>query len=161
MGCGYTDSGPLPGYIGFGRQIWLGTRTLASHRSPWQPGQKVSIDGTTVVPVDASTWSLYSYTPHFGGNKSFWNLWQTYFGDDPAAVFLDKGLLAVSPGPDFGAEGRDGSFERVPDLVRLLAHVGHDRRTECSGVMGLPLFETAGLLSDAGVSQWYTRGRNR
>jgi cystathionine beta-lyase len=28
------------------------------------------------------------------------------FGDDPAAVFLDKGLLAVSPGPDFGAEGR-------------------------------------------------------
>lgn len=28
------------------------------------------------------------------------------FGDDPAAVFLDLGLLAVSSGPDFGAEGR-------------------------------------------------------
>jgi cystathionine beta-lyase len=28
------------------------------------------------------------------------------FGDDPAAVFLDRGLLAVSPGPHFGAEGR-------------------------------------------------------
>jgi cystathionine beta-lyase len=28
------------------------------------------------------------------------------FGDDPATVFLDKGRLAVSPGPDFGAEGR-------------------------------------------------------
>jgi cysteine-S-conjugate beta-lyase len=27
-------------------------------------------------------------------------------GDDPAAVFLDKGRVAVSPGPDFGAEGR-------------------------------------------------------
>jgi hypothetical protein len=94
MGCGYTDSGPLPGYIGFGRQIWLGTRTLASHRSPWQPGQKVSIDGTTVVPVDASTWSLYSYTPHFGGNKSFWNLWQTYFGDDPAAAPPAIGISA-------------------------------------------------------------------
>jgi septum formation protein len=34
-------------------------------------------------------------------------------------------------------------------------------RGSYSGVMGLPLFETAGLLSDAGVSQWYTRGRNR
>ena len=28
------------------------------------------------------------------------------FGDDPAAVFLDLGRLAVSAGPDFGAEGR-------------------------------------------------------
>jgi cysteine-S-conjugate beta-lyase len=28
------------------------------------------------------------------------------FGDDPAAVFLDQGRLAVSAGPDFGAEGR-------------------------------------------------------
>jgi cysteine-S-conjugate beta-lyase len=27
-------------------------------------------------------------------------------GDDPAAVFLDRGRVAVSPGPDFGAEGR-------------------------------------------------------
>lgn len=27
-------------------------------------------------------------------------------GDDPASVFLDKGRVAVSPGPDFGAEGR-------------------------------------------------------
>jgi septum formation protein len=36
-----------------------------------------------------------------------------------------------------------------------------DLRGSYSGVMGLPLYETAGLLSDAGVSQWHTRGRSR
>ena len=94
MGCGYTDSGPLPGYDGFGRQIWLGTRTLASHRVGWIPGAADRIDGVTIYPADASTWSLYSYTPHFGGNKSFWNLWLKYFGDDPKAAPPAIGIAA-------------------------------------------------------------------
>ena len=94
MGCGYTDSGPLPGYDGFGRQIWLGTRTLASHRAGWIPGTADRIDGVTIYPADASTWSLYSYTPHFGGNLSFWNLWRKYFGDDPKAAPPAIGIAA-------------------------------------------------------------------
>jgi cysteine-S-conjugate beta-lyase len=49
-------------------------------------------------------------------------------GDDPAAVFLDKGRVAVSPGPDFGAEGRGfarlnmaTSPELLEEAVRRMA----------------------------------------
>ena len=41
-------------------------------------------------------------------------------GDDPAAVFLDLGKVALSPGPDFGRQG--AGFARLnmgtsPELV--------------------------------------------
>jgi cystathionine beta-lyase len=51
-------------------------------------------------------------------------------GDDPAAVFLDKGRVALSPGPDFGAEGRGfarlnmgTSPELLGEAVRRMAAV--------------------------------------
>jgi len=42
-------------------------------------------------------------------------------GDDPAAVFLSRGRVALSPGPDFGSQGR--GFARLnigtsPELIR-------------------------------------------
>jgi cystathionine beta-lyase len=41
-------------------------------------------------------------------------------GDDPAAVFLKRGAVALSPGPDFGSQG--AGFARLnigtsPDLM--------------------------------------------
>jgi hypothetical protein len=81
MGCGKTDSATYTKYQGFGNQIWFGAKTLADHRADFQSGGSLSIDGHSVYPTNASTWSLYVYTPHFGGNTSFWTLYWRYFGD--------------------------------------------------------------------------------
>ena len=34
-----------------------------------------------VTPTNRATWGLYRYTPHFGGNTSFWMIWWRHFGD--------------------------------------------------------------------------------
>jgi peptidoglycan hydrolase CwlO-like protein len=81
MGCGKMDSRTLPEYQGFGNQIWGGARALKRNRSSWRAGISLSIDGTAVYPSNASTHSLYRYTPHFHGNTSFWKLYWRYFGD--------------------------------------------------------------------------------
>jgi cysteine-S-conjugate beta-lyase len=42
-------------------------------------------------------------------------------GDDPAAVFLDRGRVALSPGPDFGREGRGFARLNVGTSPEVLA----------------------------------------
>ena len=81
MGCGKMDSRTISSYSGFGNQIWGGARALARNRASWHKGVSISIDGTAVYPSNASTHSLYRYTPHFHGNTSFWKLYWRYFGD--------------------------------------------------------------------------------
>ena len=81
MGCGKMDSRTLPEYAGFGNQIWSGARVLVKNRTGWRAGMSLSIDGKAVSPSNASTLSLYRYTPHFHGNTSFWKLYWKYFGD--------------------------------------------------------------------------------
>jgi peptidoglycan hydrolase CwlO-like protein len=81
MGCGKMDSRTLSEYRGFGNQIWGGARALKRNRSSWRAGISLTIDGHAVYPSNASTHSLYRYTPHFHGNTSFWKLYWKYFGD--------------------------------------------------------------------------------
>jgi peptidoglycan hydrolase CwlO-like protein len=81
MGCGKMDSRTISSYQGFGNQIWGGARALARNRASWHEGISLSIDGSAVYPSNASTHSLYRYTPHFHGNTSFWKLYWQYFGN--------------------------------------------------------------------------------
>ena len=81
MGCGKTDSVTYTQYQGFGNQIWSGARVLSNGRSFWHRGMSLAIDGAAVYPTDASTESLYRYTPHFAGATLFWKLYWRYFGD--------------------------------------------------------------------------------
>jgi len=81
MGCGKTDSSTLTQYKGFGNQIWYGARALDRNADGWYPGVRLTIDGSPVFPTNASTYSLYRYTPHLHGNTSFWMLYWRYFGD--------------------------------------------------------------------------------
>ena len=81
MGCGKADSQTFYQYQGFGNQIWGGAGKLAEHRGPWHPGATQDIDGGVVHPSNASTYSLYMYTPHFQGTSSFWSLYWRYFGN--------------------------------------------------------------------------------
>ena len=81
MGCGKADSRTYYQYQGFGRQVWFGASKLSGNAAPWHQGIKVTIDGSAVSPINASTYSLYKYTPHFRGVMSFWLLHWRYFGD--------------------------------------------------------------------------------
>jgi peptidoglycan hydrolase CwlO-like protein len=82
LGAGWTDSKKILKYQGFGNQVWFGTSHIAKlANEPWQPGMTKVIDGVTVTPTNRPTWGLYRYTPHFGGNTSFWMIWWRHFGD--------------------------------------------------------------------------------
>jgi len=81
MGCGKTDSKTFYQYEGFGKQVYWGAQKLDKNAGPWYPGIRMTIDGSTVLPVNSSTYSLYKYTPHLRGTTSFWMLYWRYFGD--------------------------------------------------------------------------------
>jgi cystathionine beta-lyase len=46
------------------------------------------------------------YIPPEAGYLAWLDCRELELGDDPAAVFLERGRVALSPGPRFGAEGR-------------------------------------------------------
>jgi hypothetical protein len=81
MGCGKTDSRTISKYRGFGKQIWYGAASLDKNSRPWHEGISRTIDGSVIHPVNAGTYALYKYTPHFRGNMSFWMLYWRYFGN--------------------------------------------------------------------------------
>ena len=82
MGCGRPDSGAVyTKYKGFGKQVWHGAEKLANNGKRWYPGITMKIDGSTIHPTNAATFSLYKYTPHFRGTMSFWLIYWRHFGD--------------------------------------------------------------------------------
>ncbi len=81
LGCGKAESYTIDRYKGFGNQIWEGARVMIKNRAGWRSGIALAIDHAAVYPSNASTHSLYRYTPHFAGATSFWRLYWGYFGD--------------------------------------------------------------------------------
>jgi hypothetical protein len=86
MGAGWGDSYTNLAYNSFGKQIWWGTQKLDKNVKDWKPGIERTIDGNVVRPTNEATWSLYKYTPHNRGNKSFWTIYWRYFGDPLASA---------------------------------------------------------------------------
>jgi hypothetical protein len=103
FGCGCAAPGNCDStYAGFDLQVDCLAAALresldavAAHGKTdggWGPGVTgTTLDGVQVTPKDASTASLYQYTPvvavgQAGGNWLFWNLWQKY-----AAAFAYTG----------------------------------------------------------------------
>jgi len=108
MGCGvYGATDPATGLTtnrspGFGHQIWDGARLLSTYEDTknWYPykekdvfipkldanGNRVYVDGKLqydtiqIVPANASTFALYTYTPYFP-QKLVWDVYVRYFGD--------------------------------------------------------------------------------
>jgi len=80
LGCGKADSRTFYQYQGFGNQIWWGAQKLDKNSRPWEPGISMRIDGSRINPANSATYSLYKYTPHFRGTRSFWMLYWRYFG---------------------------------------------------------------------------------
>lgn len=76
---------------GFGKQVESAAKQIRDHYLPEiassgvtvsgiGPGVGKTIDGTTVIPANAATAVLYTYTPHLTGNLNFANIWKRWFG---------------------------------------------------------------------------------
>lgn len=106
MGCGVYGTDPVTGktinrYPGFGKQVWNGARVLSTYEITyhWFPGKSKTVtayktvDGKrisyskTIVPKNASTFALYTYTPYYP-QKLVWDIYLRYFGDPHAAPRL-------------------------------------------------------------------------
>jgi cystathionine beta-lyase len=68
------------------------------------------------------------YAPPGAGYLAWLDCRALGLGDDPAAAFLERGRVALSPGPTFGAQGRGfarlnfgTSPELVEEIVRRMA----------------------------------------
>jgi hypothetical protein len=96
MGCGIY-SGSTNTYPGFGKQVWTGTYKLSTYELPgsgggqlaggWKPGTKMTLRLTsdhtkkiTIVPANASTFALYTYTPYYP-QSLVWTCYVRFFGD--------------------------------------------------------------------------------
>ncbi len=88
MGYRCPDSGSCnPSTLDFGKQVdgaaWQFRQYfLNPFNWSYQVNQQYSIDGYFITPVNQATASLYNYTPHYSGNKRFWQIWQDYWGRD-------------------------------------------------------------------------------
>ncbi|MGA2667149.1 MAG: NBR1-Ig-like domain-containing protein [Patescibacteria group bacterium] len=119
MGYGYTDSGQIVKYKGFGIQVDFGTWQLrynydnwAQNGSVWNVGNSMTIDGQLVTFRTKSTSALYRYTPHLQGNYNFYyyfKLWggegvfnAQYLGQGPRSGLGIYGT-ALLPGQSFTA----------------------------------------------------------
>ncbi|MDX9892990.1 MAG: hypothetical protein RB292_01060 [Patescibacteria group bacterium] len=86
--------------LGFGKQVdgaaWQ-FRQYYNTPNTWtyRIGETYIIDGYWTMPVNQATASLYNYTPHYSGNKRFWELWQKYWGKN----YPDGTLLKADDNP--------------------------------------------------------------
>lgn len=82
-------------------QIDLNTRQLGALLAEWLPG--------------------VGYRPPQASFLAWLDCRDLGLGDDPAAVFLDRGKVALSPGPDFGTQGRGCARLNIGTAPELIA----------------------------------------
>jgi len=72
-------------FKGFGKQVdnaagvirWYYNNNSLSYVK--KKDQTTIIDNEPIIPQSWATAFLYTYTPHFHGNKNFWRIWNTWF----------------------------------------------------------------------------------
>ena len=81
------DDPALTKYRGFGKQVdnaaglirfYYENKDAKSYIK--KKDTSVIIDNTEVIPGSWATAFLYTYTPHLQGNRNFWRIWETWFG---------------------------------------------------------------------------------
>jgi cysteine-S-conjugate beta-lyase len=98
--------------------------TIAAFRDarPWLDAVKVQLESNAAALAGLLSQHLpaVKYRPPQASFLAWLDCRELGLGDDPAAAFLDRGRVALSPGPDFGSQGR--GFARLnmgtsPDLL--------------------------------------------
>lgn len=101
MGYRCPDDGVCnPSTLHFGKQVdgaaWQFRQYLDNPLAwKYKTGQTYEIDGFLISPVNQATAALYNYTPHYSGNKRFWQIWLKYWGKN----YPDGSLLKTADNP--------------------------------------------------------------
>lgn len=105
-GCNVSDPA-LQKFKGFYNQLYNAAKRIRTAylidlavsgqtSSGFGPGISKLVDGVMVVPANAATAVLYTYTPHLKGNRLFGTLWTRYF----SRIYPDGTLLRVEGEPE-------------------------------------------------------------
>jgi len=115
------DDPSLAVFKGFGRQIDLMAGALRRYREKsseftYQVNKLSRVDGSFITPENQATASLYNYTPHFAGNRLFWQLWNKYWVDG-----YPDGTLLQAKEDDEIYYIKDGTKKKIGSLSVLLS----------------------------------------
>ena len=77
-------------------------KNLQCIQSDYDGGRQLCTPNTTItiIPANAATAALYTYTPHPGGNYAFWYIWNFTFNFNVRRVYPDGSLLRAQGSPD-------------------------------------------------------------
>ncbi len=67
----------------------------------YQVNQTMTFDGTAVIINNRATAALYRYTPHISGNRSFYNIFFTYFLDYSSHWASQNSFPTLAPGDSY------------------------------------------------------------
>jgi hypothetical protein len=96
----------------------------------YQVGQTMTFDGTALVLNNQATASLYRYTPHVSGNRSFYNTFFTYFLEYSADFAAQNSYPVIAPGDSFKLSLKlqnVGNKSWARDIVKLGTDAPKDR----------------------------------
>lgn len=80
------DDPALRKFRGFSAQIYGASKRLREYmdhpeKFAWiRRGKPTTISGINIIPATEATRALYLYTPHLSSARTFWNIWNNYFG---------------------------------------------------------------------------------
>lgn len=74
---------------------------LFTASSGYRVGDTMTFDGTAVTLYNRATASLYRYTPHISGNRSFYNSFFTYYIQYAAFFSSQNGYPTLAPGDSY------------------------------------------------------------
>ena len=110
--------------------------TVAALRDarPWLDAVVAQIAANSAMLVDLLAQQLPAvrYRPPQASFLAWLDCRALGLGDDPAAAFLERGRVALSPGPDFGSQGAGFARLNMGTSPELLAEVVRRMRTALS-----------------------------
>ncbi|HEY3921009.1 MAG TPA: aminotransferase class I/II-fold pyridoxal phosphate-dependent enzyme [Gaiellaceae bacterium] len=120
-----TAFGRVPGHVHYQLGHYGVLATLAAFRDgmPWLDGLNVHLDAQRGRLVDllADELPQVQVVRPEAGYLVWLDCRELGLGDDPSAVFLERGRVALSPGPTFGVEGNGFARLNVATSADLLA----------------------------------------
>jgi cysteine-S-conjugate beta-lyase len=118
----------LPAHLGV-----LGSVAAFTEGRPWLDAALRQLDENRSLLADLLQEHLpgVGYAPPQASFLAWLDCRALGLGDDPAAVFLDRGRVAVGRGPDFGAEGRGFVRLNVGTSPALIAEAVRRMATAC------------------------------
>jgi cystathionine beta-lyase len=111
----------------------LATAAAFTDGGPWLDAMlaQVAANRDLLAGLLAEQLPAVGYVPPEASFLAWLDCRRLGLGDDPAAAFLDRGRVALSPGPDFGAAGRGWARLNIGTSPGLVAEAVRRMATAC------------------------------